>query len=30
MGIFFESCAPDTHVQNAGTERFGRPIIEKA
>lgn len=30
VGILFESCAPDTHAQNGGTERFGRLIMEKA
>ena len=29
-GISFESCAPDTHAQNGGAERFGRLIMEKA
>ncbi len=30
VGITFELCALDTHVQNGGAERFGRLIIEKA
>lgn len=30
VGILFEPCAPDTHAQNGGTERFGRLIMEKA
>lgn len=29
-GISFEPCAPDTHSQNRGAERFGRSIMEKA
>lgn len=28
--IRFKPCAPDTHVQNGGAERFGRTILEKA
>ncbi len=30
VGISFELCTPDTHVQNRGAERFGRLIMEKA
>lgn len=30
VGITFEACAPDTHAQNGGAERFGRLIMEKA
>ena len=30
VGISFEPCAPDTHAQNGGAERFGRLIMEKA
>lgn len=30
VGITFEPCAPDTHAQNGGAERFGRLIMEKA
>ena len=30
VGISLELCAPDTHAQNGGAERFGRLIIEKA
>ena len=29
VGISFEPCAPDTHAQNGGAERFGRLIMEK-
>ena len=29
-GISFEPCAPDTHSQNGGAERFGRSIMEMA
>ena len=29
-GISFEPCAPDTHAQNGGAERFGQLIMEKA
>ena len=28
--ISLELCAPDTHAQNGGAERFGRLIVEKA
>ena len=30
VGISLELCAPDTHAQNGGAERFGRLIVEKA
>ena len=30
VGITLELCAPDTHAQNGGAERFGRLIMEKA
>ena len=30
VGITLELCAPDTHAQNGGAERFGRLIVEKA
>ena len=30
IGISFEPCAPDTHAQNRGAERFVRLIMEKA
>lgn len=29
VGILFEPCALDTHVQNSGTDRFGYLIMEK-
>ena len=30
VGITLKLCAPDTHAQNGGAERFGRLIVEKA
>ena len=30
VGITLELCAPNTHAQNSGAERFGRLITEKA
>ena len=30
VGISLELCAPDTHAQNGGAERFGRLVVEKA